>query len=533
MKTKFYFLQNLSVDFKNISLPLLICFLYINIQAQFSVEITNMSALSISGDSSFVELSYTLNLPDGKTADVRLQRKTALNPNYYQTLAEAEGNVGPEISSGSNKTISWKGPNDGTFLDFKLIANQSPEVEIITELLSQIDSNRMRQDLALIQGIRHRTTGLIQLQATQDLIRERFLSFNQDLSEQTFPFGAYTGLNIIGTQAGSGQDEKVWLIGGHYDTVDDSPGADDNGSAIVGMLEAARVLSQYQFEKRIAFVAWDLEEEGLLGSIDFVTKNQDSYGEFEGYLNFEMIGYFSDKPDTQTFPAGFGQLFPAQQQAVEDDDNRGNFITNVGNTQNSMELMQSYEAAANTYVPDLKVISIAAPGTGEITPDLRRSDHSPFWIADIPALMITDGSNFRNPNYHSPDDVLDSLDFTFMSNVVKAAVATIVQDARPTISASDEFFTKVPTLDTKQIVYSPKIKVFPNPAANTIRITIEDDFPQYANTWSIYNSNGVLRQSNTFANAKTINCTALPVGMYHLVVVGKEKSYSTNFIIQR
>lgn len=501
--------------------------------SQSSIEIDNVILNPISGDSASIELTYNLTLPTGAIAKVSLQRKTENNPNYYQSLEGAVGEIGEEITAGTNKVITWQGPNEGSFYNLTLFVSQSPEVEVISELVNQIDSNQMRQDLELIEGVRHRTAGVDQLGMTQDMIKDRMDTYDLEVLEQSFPFNStYNGLNIIGTQSGCGQDENVWLIGGHYDTVEGSPGADDNGSAVVGMLEAARVLSQYQFEKRIAFVAWDLEEEGLLGSIDFVSNNKDSFGEMEGYLNFEMIGYYSDRPNSQTFPSGFGQLFPAQQQAVEDDDNRGNFITNVGNTQNSMALMQSFEAAANVYVPDLKVLSVAAPGTGEIVPDLRRSDHTPFWVADIPALMLTDGANFRNENYHGPEDVLDSLDFTFMSNVVKASVATIVQDAVPTICLSDDFFTTV-SLGTNTIVHSKNIKVSPNPTMDFINVSTTELILDIDSQWAIYNNSGMLLKEGALNLTTRIDCASMQSGLYHLVIVGEDSAYSANFIIQR
>ena len=60
--------------------------------------------------------------------------------------------------------------------------------------------------------------------------------------------------------------------------------------------------------------------------------------------------------------------------------------------------------AVDTYVPDLRSVPLSVPGNGQIAPDLRRSDHARFWDANIPALMLTDASEFRNTNYHTPAD---------------------------------------------------------------------------------------------------------------------------------
>ena len=58
-------------------------------------------------------------------------------------------------------------------------------------------------------------------------------------------------------------------------------------------------------------------------------------------------------------------------------------------------------------------------------PDIFRGDHAPFWMAGIPAIMITDTANFRNPHYHRPTDTADTLDYDFMGDVTRALIATL------------------------------------------------------------------------------------------------------------
>jgi hypothetical protein len=140
-----------------------------------------------------------------------------------------------------------------------------------------------------------------------------------------------------------------------------------------------------------------------------------------------MIGYYSDKPNSQEIPAGFNLLFPDATNQINANQKRGDFITNVANASSSA-LGLLFSTTAQQYVPGLKVISLVVPGNGTIAPDLLRSDHAPFWFAGKPALMLTDGANFRNECYHTPSDTLDGkLSFTFMSNVVKATVVAAAQ----------------------------------------------------------------------------------------------------------
>jgi hypothetical protein len=65
-------------------------------------------------------------------------------------------------------------------------------------------------------------------------------------------------------------------------------------------------------------------------------------------------------------------------------------------------------------------------GMERLFADLNRSDHAPFWRAGIPAMMWTDTANFRNPNYHLASDTPDTLDYDFMADVTRLALARTV-----------------------------------------------------------------------------------------------------------
>ncbi|HAD11024.1 MAG TPA: hypothetical protein DCF33_01165 [Saprospirales bacterium] len=311
-------------------------------------------------------------------------------------------------------------------LSARLIVDDKQSFDL-QSLVNQVDSNRIRADLEYLEGVRHRTAGLAQLKNAQDTIRNLFLNQGFVYEEQTVPFGNYIGKNLIGNHTGTFSAEKVVINDAHYDTVSNAPGADDNGSGTVGFMEAARILGPYPFKKTLRFIGFDLEESGLVGSIRYVSQGIPANEQIEGVFNHEMIGYWSDEPNSQTLPQGFSLVFPAAAAAVAANQYRGDFITNVGNT-NSQPLALLFSNSAQQYVPDLKVITLDVPGNGQIVPDLRRSDHTPFWEAGKQALMLTDGANFRNECYHTPGDTLnEKLNFTFLSNVVKATIAAMAQ----------------------------------------------------------------------------------------------------------
>jgi Peptidase family M28/Secretion system C-terminal sorting domain len=373
----------------------------------------------------------------------------------------------------------------------------------------------MMSDLAfLAKKPRHRSTAnLAHLEASRDTILKILkTAINPSADYETFSFGNAKGKNVIATKLGKEQEQKSYIIDGHYDTVSNAPGADDNGSGTVGMLEAARILGKYNFKKSLKFIAFDMEEDGLVGSKNFaktLTANN-----IEGVLNFEMIGFYDEKPNVQSLPAGFNQLFPQAYNTVKQDSFRGNFITNVGNVA-SNDLLNAFNDAAATYVPSLKVVPLAVPGTGTLVPDLRRSDHASFWDKNIKALMLTDGANFRNKNYHAASDSLGSINKNFLCNVVKATIATAIKLAELDHSSKQKSIINKPVA-TREVAENQAFNLSPNPVSDVVTLTCKDCSTLLKNI-SIFDITGKLILAQTLENASTsttINVQSLSKGVY-------------------
>jgi hypothetical protein len=148
-----------------------------------------------------------------------------------------------------------------------------------------------------------------------------------------------------------------------------------------------------------------------------------------GVINYDMISYYSEAPGSQLIPEGFDIIFPEVSQSVIIDGKRGNFVVNTANRE-SEALSKQFTATAAAYVPALKVMPLVAHGRGELTPNLASSDHAPFWYRKYPAIHLGDGGETRNVNLNSRKDKINAnLNYTFMSNIVKATVATLAQMA--------------------------------------------------------------------------------------------------------
>jgi Zn-dependent M28 family amino/carboxypeptidase len=342
------------------------------------------------------------------------------------------------------------------------------------------------------------------LQETKDFITGQYTDRGLETFTQDFSYGNYTGQNIIGRYPGTGTTGDTYIVGGHFDTVADAPGADDNGSAVAGVLEAMRVLSQYPTKHTIKFINFDLEEVGLVGSNRYVSNGITNGENVAGMIDFEMIGYYTEVPNTQTFPFGFNLLFPDAYNEVGSQQNKGNFITNVGRMGNSSPLMQQYKASAAAYVPALRVVNVESPVA--FPSDLGRSDHAPFWIAGKPAIMLTDGAEFRNPNYHSPGDTISTINFTFMTNVVKGTVVTLAELAE--VQHADTWWMDTDFFTSTTEAFDCGVKISPNPAHG--RILVE---------WTGCDAN-IQRLTLSNATGQSV-LTVMPTGSQHELSVEK------------
>lgn len=230
---------------------------------------------------------------------------------------------------------------------------------------------------------------------------------------QTFDYEGRPYHNLIVTIDGLERREETVIIGAHYDTIEGTPGADDNASGVAVLLELCRALRDFRPERTLRLIFFTLEEPPV-----FSTSRMGSYvcasearrrGEaVHGMISLEMVGYYDDREGSQAFPLpGMGAMFS----------NRGNFIGVVGNLP-SRELVASVANALKRASP-LPVESLAAPA---FIPGISFSDHGSFWKAGYRAVMITDTAFYRNPNYHTAGDTVETLRFDRMAELLRGMV---------------------------------------------------------------------------------------------------------------
>jgi hypothetical protein len=398
-----------------------------------------------------VEITYDLADAEQNPVEIRFKASFDGGRSFLISTANATGDVGFPVAPGSGRKITWRYPayiHNIRDYEFRLVADDRQPFDV-QALVDQLDSNQVRHLVTTICGERSRKTkaGLENLGKVKSLVNTRFKARGLMPYRQEYIHGDYRGHNFIGKLRGYGDETQTYVIGAHYDTVEDTPGADDNASGVAGMLTLMQLLGQYDFDRSINFVAFDLEEEGMVGSEEYVNWGGISdYERIAGFINLDMIGYYDARPNTQQLPEGFDQLFPEAYKAVADNGFRADFVVSIAN-EASRHLSEKFAANAARYVPGLKVVSLVVPGQGESLPTVTRSDHASFWNKKHPALFLGDGADTRNVNYETPTDTLDTLNFGQISNVLKAALATMCELAGIKHSTSVSVKTNAPTYE--------------------------------------------------------------------------------------
>ena len=211
--------------------------------------------------------------------------------------------------------------------------------------------------------------------------------------------------NIIGIFGP--ETEDVFVVGAHYDAFGDFPGADDNASGVAGLIELGHILSEGNLNIRVLLIAYTLEEPPFfrteyMGSAVHAQSLIENNIKVRLMISLEMIGYFTDEKNSQSYPNPLLRLFYP---------NQGNFIAVVDQflANNAYALKRAID------YPGLSAFSINAPA---FIPGVDFSDHMNYWNHGFSAVMVTDTAFYRNTAYHTANDTHDRLNYLKIAQVV-------------------------------------------------------------------------------------------------------------------
>jgi Zn-dependent M28 family amino/carboxypeptidase len=246
-----------------------------------------------------------------------------------------------------------------------------------------------------------------QLNAATDFIEDSFSRAGLHPRRDSYEIRGQACHNIEAEIPGT--RPEILLIGAHYDSVFGSPGANDNGTGVAATLALARRFAGRNPKHTVRFVAFVNEEPPYflsdeMGSFIYAGRCKARSDKISAMISLETIGYFSDAPHSQTYPAaGLGVFYPTV----------GDFIGFVANV-HSRALLRRAIALFRKHA------GIPSEGAAlpSFIPGVSWSDQWSFWQHGYPGIMITDTAPFRYPHYHSASDTPDKLDYDRFALVV-------------------------------------------------------------------------------------------------------------------
>jgi Zn-dependent M28 family amino/carboxypeptidase len=273
-------------------------------------------------------------------------------------------------------------------------------------MVDALSQSQYTTTLQTLENFQTRYTYTSTIDDAADWIYNTFQGFGLSVERHYFNINTYTKQNIIATKIGLLYPDEIVFITGHYDSTSGdpynfAPGADDNGSGATAVIETARVLKNYNFERTIMFACFAGEEQGLVGSEAYVTDIYNGGMNVVGCYNLDMIAYSGTDPAPP------------------------NFMIYTNN--DSLPIANRLHDAAVYYYPtDLEpfVYNYA----------LGASDHASFWQYGYRAIMgIEDevwGSDF-NPYYHSVNDLVSNCDLEYATHCAQVSLAAVADHAGP------------------------------------------------------------------------------------------------------
>jgi len=250
------------------------------------------------------------------------------------------------------------------------------------------------------------------LVAAASYIRNTLEDLGYQVRIQPFESEGQTVQNIEVELTGSTAPQEIAVVGAHYDSVPDGPGANDNASGIAALLEIARLLAGKTHARTLRLVAFVNEEQPFsggeeMGSRVYAERSRQRGEQIKAMVSLETIGFYTDQAASQYYPFPFSYFYP----------DTGNFIGFVGNL-SSLNLVRQALGAFRA--------SAAFPSEGVAAPSWIRgvgwSDHASFWQAGYPAIMITDTAMFRYQHYHEVTDTPEKLDYQSLARVTRGLV---------------------------------------------------------------------------------------------------------------
>ena len=387
---------------------------------------------------------------------------------------------------------------DGTDIPFLPPPLDSTD-DYVSDIVAAVSEDSIKAVIQHLEDYGTRYSSTDNYDTACDWVQAKFEYYGLDAEQQTFSMGSYNCQNVIAELPGTTDSTKIFIICGHLDSTSGSapsiaPGADDNASGSSAVVEAARILTGYEFEYTIRFICFGGEEQGLYGSSYYASQASSAGDDILGVVNLDMVLYAPPGDDVIWVP----------------------YDTQSG------DLALALEAICDTYVPALTVDI-------EYNPGATYSDHASFWNNGYAAVLGIEQEVWSNPYYHQTTDLLANYlaYFPFGTNCIKGAIATVAHLAVPTGSTG---------IAGEEISAGLAIaSISPNPAHSALTVDLMRGFAGDIEV-SLFDITGrkVLSGSHDASSGRVdLVWSDLPSGVYVVRVSSGVLSETRNIVIAR
>jgi hypothetical protein len=283
--------------------------------------------------------------------------------------------------------------------------------------MSKEVENRLRKDVEALASLGPRSLKQRDaLDAASDQIKKWVAEFGYDEVIESYRINGALCENILAHNSGFSMDFPYYLIGAHYDSHPETPGADDNLSAVAIMNELMRRFRWHPHVKRLRWAYFVNEEPPWfhsenMGSYVVASRIKEQMDSLVGMICLESLGLYFDEPKVSPQPLPF-----AVDPKILSMMRRADFVGLVY-TDQSQRIAQTIEKNF--------IGSAAPPLEAANLPMAEYSDHWSFWEHGFPAVMLTDTAMYRSPYYHRPDDTPEKLDYGAMAAITDALERSI------------------------------------------------------------------------------------------------------------
>jgi Peptidase family M28 len=284
------------------------------------------------------------------------------------------------------------------------------------EILLQDSLKQDLQKMSVEIGVRNYSQ-YKHLDTTRQFLEDILTESGYKVKKQEYKVKEDLYYNLVVEKLGTEKPNEIVLVGGHYDSAFNSPGANDNGTGTAATLELARLFANQTTKRTIRFVEFVNEEPPFfttkdMGSLMYANQSRREKENIVAMLSLETMGYFSDEENSQKYPFPINFFYP----------NQGNFIGFIGNL-NSGDLVKKSISSFRRHV-QLPSQGASLPSW---IPGVGWSDQWAFWQQGYKGIMVTDTAPFRYPFYHTEQDTFDKVNFDKLARVV-SGLADVISD---------------------------------------------------------------------------------------------------------